>query len=231
MPTQAPPRWHVSDSPADWLARARAFVAGAEAEALATRGAFHIVLAGGGTPRHVYQALAGETHDWARWHVWFGDERCLPADHPERNSRMAREAWLDRVAFPPGNLHVIPTDQGAEAAARAYIGELAGMGPFDLVLLGMGQDGHTASLFPGHDWGEAADAADALAVAGAPKPPPARVSLSAARLSRARRVLFLITGADKQDALARWRRGEALPVGAIRPEAGVDVLLDNEAGA
>lgn len=231
MPTHAPPRWHVSDSPADWLARARAFVAEAEAEALATRGAFHIVLAGGGTPRLVYQALAGEPHDWARWHIWFGDERCLPADDPERNSRMAREAWLDRVAIPSGNLHVIPAEQGAEAAALAYARELSGLGPFDLVLLGMGQDGHTASLFPGHAWGEAADAPDALAVAGAPKPPPARVSLSAARLSRARRVLFLITGADKRDALARWQHGEALPVGAIRPEAGVDVLLDNEAGA
>lgn len=231
MPSPAAPRWHVSDSPADWQARVLALVTAAEREALAARGAFHIVLAGGGTPRRVYQALAGEPHDWARWHVWFGDERCLPANDPERNSRMAREVWLDKVALPAGNRHVIPAEHGAQAAAQTYSRELAGIGPFDLVLLGMGQDGHTASLFPGHLWGEASDAPDALAVADAPKPPPARVSLSAQRLSRARRVLFLITGADKRDALARWRRGEALPVGAIRPEAGVDVLLDNAAGA
>ena len=231
MPPQAPLRWHVSDSAEDWLAQACAVVAAAEAEALAARGDFHIVLAGGGTPRRLYRALAGEDHDWPRWHVWFGDERCLPADDPERNSRMARDAWLGQVAIPAGNVHVIPAEQGAEAAALAYARSLSGVGPFDLVLLGMGQDGHTASLFPGHDWGDAADAPDALAVADAPKPPPDRVSLSAARLSRARRVLFLITGADKRDALARWRRGEALPVGAIRPDAGVDVLMDNEAGA
>lgn len=230
-PTQAPLRWHVSDSPEDWLERARALVAAAEAEALAARGDFHIVLAGGGTPRRLYRALAGEDHDWPRWHVWFGDERCLPADDPERNSRMAWDAWLGQVAIPAGNVHVIPAEQGAGAAALVYARSLSGAGLFDLVLLGMGQDGHTASLFPGHDWGEAADAPDALAVADAPKPPPDRVSLSAARLSRARRVLFLITGADKRDALARWRRGEALPVGAIRPRAGVDVLMDNEAGA
>jgi 6-phosphogluconolactonase len=224
-------RWHVAADADDWLARALAFVAAAEAEALAARGEFHIVLAGGGTPRRLYRALADEDHDWSRWRVWFGDERCLAPDDPARNSAMARTAWLDMVGMPAGNLHVILAEQDMERAARLYTEELSGLADFDLVLLGLGLDGHTASLFPGHDWGEVEGSAAALAVADAPKPPPERVSLSAERLSRARRVLFLVAGADKRDALARWRRGEDLPAAAIRPRAGVDVLMDQEAGA
>jgi 6-phosphogluconolactonase len=224
-------RWHIAADADDWLTRALTFVAAAEAEALAERGEFHIVLAGGGTPRRLYRALAEENHDWYRWQVWFGDERCLPAeaDAPERNSAMAREAWLDKIGVPAGNLHVIQAEQQAAQAANAYARELSGLALFDLVLLGLGQDGHTASLFPGHDWGAAAGAPDVLAVTNAPKPPPERVSLSANRLSRSRRVLFLISGADKRDALAGWRRGVPLPAAAIRPTAGVDVLMDPDA--
>jgi len=222
-------RWQVAADEADWLAKALAVVAAAEAEALANRGVFHVVLAGGGTPRRVYEALAREPHEWARWQVWYGDERCLPAEHPERNSRMAQEVWLSRVAMPAANIHAIPAELGAVKAAEAYSRQLVGGGDFDLVLLGLGEDGHTASLFPGHDWGEGADAPDALAVFAAPKPPPERVSLSARRLSRARQVLFLVTGAGKQDAIIAWRRGGRLPAAAIRPQAGVDVLLDRDA--
>jgi 6-phosphogluconolactonase len=228
---QSMTRWHIAADADDWLARALAFVAAAETGALAARGEFHIVLAGGGTPRRLYLALAGEDHDWSRWRVWFGDERCLAPDDPARNSAMAGEAWLDKVGMPAGNLHVIPAEQDTERAARLYAEELSGLADFDLVLLGLGQDGHTASLFPGHDWGEAAGSAAALAVVDAPKPPPGRVSLSANRLSHSRQVLFLVTGADKRDALARWRRGDKLPAAAIRPRAGVDVLMDQEAGA
>jgi 6-phosphogluconolactonase len=98
---------------------------------------------------------------------------------------------------------------------------------FDLVLLGLGEDGHTASLFPGHDWGVRSDAPDVIAVFDAPKPPPQRVSLSAARLSRAREVLFLVEGIAKRDAVARWRMGANIPARSIRPRAGVDVLVES----
>jgi 6-phosphogluconolactonase len=222
-------RWQVAADAANWLAKALAVVGVVEAEALASRGVFHVVLAGGGTPKRLYESLARESHDWARWQVWYGDERCLPAEHPERNSRMAQEVWLSRVAMPAANIHAIPAELGATVAAEVYSGMLAGMGEFDLVLLGLGEDGHTASLFPGHDWGEGVDAPDALAVFAAPKPPPERVSLSAQRLSRARRVLFLVTGAGKQPAMAAWRRGERLPAAAVQPEAGVDVFMDRDA--
>lgn len=222
-------RWLVAADAADWLARALDFVRRAEASALAARGVFHVVLAGGGTPRRLYEALAGEVHDWARWQVWFGDERCLPPDDPERNSRMAFEAWLGQVALPAANVHVIPAELGPRQAASAYAASLREVGAFDLVLLGLGEDGHTASLFPGQDWGETETAPAALAVFDAPKPPPKRVSLSAWRLSQARAVLFLATGAGKRAAVAAWRGGARLPAAAIRPPGGVDVLLDRSA--
>lgn len=222
-----PTRWHVTHDEADWLARALAFVREAEAEALAGHAGFDIVLAGGVTPQRLYRALAGEAHDWPRWRVWYGDERCLPPDHPERNSAMAEAAWLRRVAIPTTNIAAIPAELGARAGAEAYARRLAGVGAFDLVLLGLGEDGHTASLFPGHDWG--ADGPDVLAVYDAAKPPPERVSLSARRLSAARQVLFLVAGAGKQAAARAWREGAAVPAAAIRPAAGVDVLIDQSA--
>ncbi len=222
-------RWHLAENDADWLAQALAFVARSEAEALAARGAFHIVLAGGGTPKRVYTALADEDHDWSRWHIWYGDERCLPADHPDRNSLMAEAVWLKRVALPDAHLHSIPTELGAIEAAEAYARQLASVPIFDLVLLGLGEDGHTASLFPGHDWGTGPNAPAVLPVFAAPKPPPERVSLSARRLGAARRVLFLVTGAGKCAAVANWRGEGTIPAAAIRAANGVDVLLDKSA--
>jgi len=221
-------RWHVVTK-ADWLAAALAWVNQAATAALAARGEFHLVLAGGSTPGKLYQALASQKQNWASWHIWFGDERCLPKDDPQRNSRMAALAWFDRVAIPAGNIHIIPAERGAEAAAKAYARELTGREAFDLVLLGLGQDGHTASLFPNHDWGCDGNAPDVMAVLNAPKPPPERVTLSARRLSQSRNVLFLICGADKRDALTRWRQGENIPAAAIQPDAGIDLLIDTDA--
>jgi 6-phosphogluconolactonase len=198
----------------------------AAARAIARRGRFAIVLAGGNTPRGVYQMLRTADTDWSRWHVYFGDERCLPADAVDRNSRMAADAWLDHVPIPTDQIHAIAGELGADAAAHAYADVLRDVSDFDLVLLGLGEDGHTASLFPGHDWGNGPDAADTLAIFDAPKPPPQRVSLSGARLSRAREVLFLIAGESKRSAVGRWRAGEKLPPGAIRSAGGLDVLVE-----
>lgn len=224
-------RWHTFPSADAVRDQALGWICRAAAEAIALRGVFHIVLAGGTTPRAVYRALCNQAAQWDKWHVWFGDERCLPPADPERNSRMARDAWLDRVAIPAARVHDIPAEAGPQAGAHAYAEALEGVAEFDLVLLGLGEDGHTASLFPGHAWGEAPDSPDVLAVHGAPKPPPDRISLSAQRLSCARQVLFLVTGAGKQDAVMRWRAGERIPVAAICPPGGVDVLLEKvEAG-
>lgn len=194
--------------------------------AIQRRGAFHLVLAGGTTPRRVYEALCTIPADWSNWHIWFGDERCLPPEDGERNSRMASQAWLDHVAIPAENIHVMPAELGAVVAARHYAQALAGVGKFDLVLLGLGEDGHTASLFPGKDWGADSAAPDALAVFDAPKPPPERVSISAHRLARAREVIFLVTGAGKRAAVAAWRSGQAIPATSITPAQGVEVWLE-----
>ncbi len=220
-------RWHVYPDARELYDRAASAIARMAARSLEDADAFRIVLAGGNTPREVYQRLARMTTDWLGWHVYFGDERCLPPDHPERNSAMARAAWLDHVSIPRGQIHPIPAEQGPEAGARAYADLLAGVGMFDLVLLGLGEDGHTASLFPGQDWGlrPAQDPA-VLPVFGAPKAPAERVSLSAWRLSETKRASFLVTGEGKRPAVARWLEGEVLPARAIAPAGGVDVLLE-----
>jgi 6-phosphogluconolactonase len=224
-------RWHVFPDDASLVANALARVVAAARDAIAQHGAFDIVLAGGHTPRKLYRALRNADADWPRWHVWFGDERCAPPKDPERNSRMAHEEWLDHVAIPAGNVHAIPAESGAREAAVLYARELRSIDAFDFVLLGLGEDGHTASLFPGHDWGMHADSPDAIAVFKAPKPPPERVSLSAQRLSNARKVLYLVEGVGKRDAIAAWKRGDAIPAASITPECGVDVLLDAAAAA
>lgn len=223
MPVQT--RWHELRDAQALEDEAVARIARAAREALDTSARFSLVLAGGETPRRVYRRLSALGTDWSCWHVWFGDERCLPISHPQRNSVMAAESWLSHVPIPREQIHDVAAELGAREAAAIYARKLRGVGPFDLVLLGLGEDGHTASLFPGHDWGTGPGAPDVLAVHDAPKPPPERISLSASRLSRARSVLFLVSGAAKRDAVARWRAGEPIPAAAIRCDAGVDVLV------
>ncbi len=190
------------------------------AEAVNT-GARSLVLAGGSTPRRAYEILARMPVAWGRVTILFGDERCVPPDDPESNYAMARAALLDRVA--PFGVLRMPSELGAEAAASAYDLVVRTLSPLDLVLLGMGQDGHTASLFPGHPALTASGYA--VAVQDAPKPPPDRVSLTLGALREARRVVFLVTGGDKREAVARARRGE-VPAGLI---PGAEMLLDRAA--
>ena len=199
------------------------------ADAIASRGRFAVVLAGGDTPRGLYERLRAASADWSRWQIWFGDERCVPADDASRNSHMAADAWLDHVPVPRGQVHPIAGELGPVEAAARYAAALESAGTFDLVLLGLGEDGHTGSLFPGHVEGMTSGDPPAVAVSGAPKPPPERVSLSAARFSDARAVLFLVSGAGKREAVERWRRGDAIPAASVRPPTGVDVFLDSAA--
>ena len=189
-------------------------------EAIAKYGSFLIVLAGGSTPKSVYQLLAKEQADWANWHVFHNDDRCLPVDHAERNSKMAREAWLNHVAIPQAQIHDIPAELGNVEGAKAYAKTLAGVRSFDLVILGLGEDGHTASLFPN----QAVDnTADAVPVFNSPKPPADRVTISQNRLNNTHEVLFLVTGAGKQDAVNNWLNSVAIPATLIAPTCGVDV--------
>lgn len=223
-------RWHVC-ADADSVAEAALeYIARAAADTIARRGTFSIVLSGGGTPRPIYERARYLSTSWNRWQVYFADERCVPAGHRDRNDVMARRVWLDHVPIPRQHVHAIPAEEGAEAAAAAYTREVAGQACFDLVLLGMGEDGHTASLFPGQPSGPEPDAPAALAVHDAPKPPAERVSLSAARLSAAFRMLLIVTGEGKRDAVRRLHAGEDIPVRSLRPQCGIDVWLDRAAG-
>lgn len=202
-------------------------IARAAEQAITDSGAFRVVLAGGSTPCALYKRLCALKTDWAAWHIYFGDERCLPVTDPGRNSTMAREAWLDHVPVPQKQVYAIPAEMGAKAAAAAYSATLKQVGEFDLVLLGLGEDGHTASLFPGNDWGQEVDSPVALPVFDAHKAPAERVSLSAWRLSQAKQVLFLVTGESKHEAVMNWRAGANIPARAIKPLHGVDVLAES----
>jgi len=215
----------VLDDAGAVAAAAAELVAASIAETAPGAGPWTLVLAGGSTPRRAYQLLAGwgSPLPWGRVTILFGDERCVPPDDPESNYRLAREELLDRVH--PGSVHRMAGELGAEEAAARYDAVVRTLGPLDLVLLGMGPDGHTASLFPDHP----AVAAEGCAVAvhGAPKPPPDRVSLTLPALRAARRVVFLVTGADKAEALALAGAG-TVPSGMI-PNA--EYLVDRAAAA
>lgn len=176
--------------------------------AIAEHGRFRLVLAGGCTPLSTYRRLAASDQDWEHWALYYGDERCLPADHPERNSRLVADTGLAGRA---SKHHPIPVELGAKAAAAKYRERIKPAQPFDMVLLGMGADGHTASLFPGQAWPEKA----VFAVKNAPKPPAERVTLGVKALQNCRAMLILITGDDKSDAVRRWRDGADLPVARV----------------
>jgi len=213
----------------------RALALGTIANAtIAANGVFKIVLAGGRTPIKLYQQLVSLDTDWSRWIIYFGDERCLPHGDSERNDTMARAAWLNQVTIPSVQIHAMPGELGPDVGALAYLDLLKNAGKFDLVLLGLGEDGHTASLFPLHFSQEKFVTSDnaTIAVHDAPKPPPQRISLSPQRLSDAERVWFLVTGADKKAALIRWLDNQPsaanliVPANLITPTNGVDIFTE-----
>ena len=180
-----------------------------------------LVLAGGTTPQRCYELLSGMEVMWGRVSILFGDERCVPPNHPDSNYRMARAALLDRVA--PATVHRMPAELGPEEGAALYAHVVAAVAPLDVVVLGIGEDGHTASLFPGHPALKAQGLT--AGIRDSPKPPPQRVTLTLNALQTARKVLILATGAGKADAVAKAKRGE-VPSGMI---AGARWLIDRAA--
>lgn len=192
---------------------------------IAEKNSFHIVLAGGETPRAVYALLKNAATDWTKWQVYFGDERCVPAGDKQRNDTMVLDAWLAHVAIPRMQVHSIPAELPQRVCVEQYTQILDTASRFDLVLLGLGEDGHTASLFPGNDWGNDVHAPDVIAVDNAPKIPAQRITLSAKRLSAADNVWFLIKRDSKNAILQRWQSGEELPASAIHPDNGIDILV------
>lgn len=210
--------------------------------AVAARGRFSVALAGGATPRRTYELLAAPPlayrAPWDRMHVFWGDERCVPLTDSRSNARMAKEAWLDRVPIPGNQIHPMNCAPDPAAAARQYEAQLreffAGQPPIlDLVILGLGQDGHTASLFPGTAVLAEAErwaAAVYLAESGLH-----RVTLTAPLINQAAVVAFLVAGGAKAGVLREVLHGPRdpgrLPAQLIRPQNGELLWLADLAAA
>lgn len=228
---------------ADALARAVAeLVAEVAVRSVARDGRFLWCLAGGSTPRPAYERLATDDLarriDWDRTHVFFGDERCVPPDHDDSNYRMAAEALLGQVPLPPEQVHRIAGEREPEQAARDYermletlLGRAADGSPrlgFDLLLLGMGSDGHTASLFPGSEDEPARWVSPRRASSGS-----WRVTLTPLVLDAAREVRFVVSGPGKAGALAEVlagpRRPRELPAQRIEARGEVRWMVDRQA--
>jgi len=228
MPS-TPPEVKVLPDPAAVAAEAAERVTRAAADAVAAAGRFSIALAGGSTPKALYELLATDAYrnriDWANVEVYFGDERTVPPDHPDSNYRMAREALLAKVPVPESNVHRMRGEIDPEQAAKEY-GQLlkdrfGDSGP-DMVLLGMGDDGHTASLFPGTP---ALHEPKHRCVANpVPKLNTTRLTMTAPFINRAADVILLVTGASKAARLAEVLEGprdpDRLPVQLIQPTTG-----------
>lgn len=207
--------------------------------AIANRGLFTLALAGGSTPKPLYEAIAAQALPWDKIHVFWGDERYVSADHPDSNEGMARQAWLNQVPMPAENIHAMPTEADDPAiAARQYEQHLQTFfrtqpGDFpalDMVLLGMGDDGHTASLFP-HT--EALQVGDRLITVGNKDGQP-RITFTAPLINQARCVIFLVSGESKRPALSQVFAPEAdsheYPSRLIQPQGELWWLLDAAAG-
>ncbi len=215
--------WHLHECEKEVAQVAVSRICEVAKEAIRERGRFNLVLAGGKTPELTYSLLSQAYADWAQWHLFFGDERCLPVGTNGLNSQMLERTLTSQVPIPKAQIYPIPVQLGPEEAARVYANILESVVPFDLVLLGVGEDGHTASLFPGC---RLPDVRTVVPISNAPKLPEQRVSLNVATLSDCRKLLFLVAGAQKSKAVSGWRRGEDLPASWIVPAGPIDVLID-----
>jgi 6-phosphogluconolactonase len=230
----------VLPDPAAVAAEAAERVVRAADEAIALAGRFSFVLAGGSTPKALYELLAGDDFrnriDWPNVEIYFGDERTVPPDHKDSNYGMARVAMLSKLPIPQANVHRMRGEIDPEEAAKEYgllLKEKFGDGGPDLVLLGMGDDGHTASLFPGTSaLSETKHRAFANPV---PQLNTTRLTMAAPFINRAREVIVTVTGANKASRLAEVLEGprdpERLPVQLIQPTSGKLTWLIDTAAA
>jgi 6-phosphogluconolactonase len=166
-----------------------------------------VVLTGGSTPRVAYELAAELEPDWSRVELWWCDERCVPPDDQASNYEMSKRALLDRLGQPPAAVHRMEGELGRDEGAAEYTHELDGVGTFDLVLLGLGPDGHIASLFPSFPTLDVTDR-DVVGSEAGHEPFIDRISMTLPRLCRTRELLFLVAGEGKADAVARALAGE-----------------------
>jgi 6-phosphogluconolactonase len=214
-------------------------------ESIAARGRFTIALSGGTTPRKLYMLLGSEPYssqiNWQQVYIFWGDERCVAPDNPDSNYYMAQEVLFGKIPIPSLQVHRMPADQpDRDAASQAYTAEMQrafgtrGIPNFDLIQLGMGPEGHTASLFP-HQ-ASLHEAQRLVMPVSVPKPPPDRLTFTPPLLNSARNILFLVAGSEKAEALQAVLEGEyqpeEYPAQIVRPTNGEVVwMLDNAAAA
>jgi 6-phosphogluconolactonase len=192
-----------------------------------------IVLTGGSTPRHAYQVAADLEPDWSRVELWWGDERCVPPEDRRSNYGMAKTALLDRLAAQPAAIHRMQGELGRDEGTAEYKHELAGVGTFDLVLLGLGPDGHIASLFPNFPTLDVTSR-DVLGSEAGHEPFVDRISMTLPRLCNTNDLLFLVAGEDKADAVARALDGQpshATPGSLARSADGTTRAVIDRAAA
>jgi 6-phosphogluconolactonase len=192
-----------------------------------------IVLTGGSTPRIAYELAAELEPDWSRVELWWGDERCVRPEDGRSNYGMAKKALLDRLEGPPDAVHRMRGELGREAGAMEYTHELEGVGTFDLVLLGLGPDGHVASLFPGFPTLDVTETT-AIGTPAGHEPFVDRITLTLPRLCATRELLFLVAGEEKAEAVARALAGEpsqATPGSLARAAEGVTRAVVDRAAA
>jgi 6-phosphogluconolactonase len=206
----------------------------AERLAEQARAGGHVVLTGGSTPRRAYELAAELEPNWSRVELWWGDERCVAPDDERSNYWMAKVALLDRLAGEPAAVHRMRGELGPDGGADDYERELAAVGEFDFVLVGLGPDGHVASLFPGFP---TLDVTDRDVVGSGPGHEPFvdRITLTLPRLCATRELLFLVAGNDKADAVSRAFAGERsneTPASLARSTNGITrAILDRAAAA
>lgn len=195
-------------------------------QCIAQQGYFRIVLAGGTTPKQTYQHLRSGITNWKSWFIYYGDERVLPIEDSQRNHHLAETVWLNQVPIPKTQIHPIPTELGVIEAADYYEEVIKKAMPFDVVILGMGEDGHVASIFPSI---EVPSDRWVYSVLTAPKPPPCRVTLSPIALANTQHLLLLITGETKRLAVQQWRSHFNLPVVQLAEMSPMQVFIDQAA--
>jgi 6-phosphogluconolactonase len=205
------------NSEKDFVEQLVTFITQSAESSIKERGVFHIVLCGGRTPVPIYKTLSGINTNWLCWHFWLGDER-MPSASAGQNSDLINETWISQVPVDPKKIHYIQVAAGMEAAVKQYTEALQEVDFFDLALLGVGEDGHTASLFPGNDHGQSELAADVLGIFNSPKEPKERISLSAARLSRSKEIVFIAQGEEKKNIINRIMQGDPLPCNVVKGE-------------
>jgi 6-phosphogluconolactonase len=183
--------------------------------AIQNRNIFNIVVSGGESPRLILDALKNIKSNWEAWNIWFADERCLPIGHKDLNIIMLEHEFLQHVGIKTENIHRIKSHLGPSEAAKLYSKKLCQAPDFDLTLLGLGEDGHTASLFPGDLDSIAHLSPDAVPVYNSPKFPTERVTLSLSRINRSQNILFLVTGNKKRSIVNSFLRGENMPASLV----------------